>query len=174
MTRTSSLRKLIVMVMCVAMLLSVLAINAFAAYPGAYATSLYQAGTYDTPQETLSMGDAAILNSDITLNSPETGKTTVVVYVQGMNVGPLRGHVIEMSLYYGSGLVPGTPGDYVTVTTDPDYGYPTKFTFVLDGIVTFSPVTLSAAFANSQLQVLVPALDPVHPSPVSADLVIFQ
>ncbi len=49
MTRTSSLRKLIVMVMCVAMLLSVLAINAFAAYPGAYATSLYQAGTYGTP-----------------------------------------------------------------------------------------------------------------------------
>ncbi len=174
MTRTSSLRKLIVMVMCVAMLLSVLAINAFAAYPGTKATSLYQAGTYGTPYETLSMGDAAILNSDVTLNAPETGKTTVDVYVQGMNVGPFRGHVTAMSLYYGSGLVPGTVGDYVTDPNDPDYGYPTKFTFVLNGLVTFDPDTLDAVFPNSALQVLVPALDPVHPSPVSADLVIFQ
>jgi len=168
MTRTSSLRKLIVMVMCVAMLLSVLAINALA-YPGTYATSLYQAGTYDTPNETLSMGDPAILGSDVYANTPETGKTTVVVSVKYMDVGPFRGHVTAMSLNYGGDLEPGTPGNICTDPNDPDYGYPREFTFVLDGSV--SP---TVAFSNSVLQVLVPSLDPEHASPVSADLVIFN
>lgn len=52
-------------------------------YSGTYAASVYDAGTYGTANQKLSMGDPAILNADVSYNEDEE-TTTIRVYTQSM------------------------------------------------------------------------------------------
>lgn len=121
---------LIALAMTVAMSLSV-----FAAYPGTYETVLYKEGTYGTSNQEVSMGDPAILNSDVVYNA-STNTTSVTVYVTPMQYKPLfityTGYIDGMTLDGQD----GTP-QYLDADSHPD-AFVYEFTGQLSGNAVFA------------------------------------
>jgi hypothetical protein len=141
---SKSVKFAVVLAVVMAMALTVTQ-SVFAAYPGAYGTSLYKSGTSLTE---LSMGDPAILNSDVSYGLDDLGdpETIITVYVTSMNVtmggNTYTGYIDDGSIVYNGAT-------YVGVPQPTGATHPTSLVFTIPGTVPVATIQAVATFILS-------------------------